>query len=127
MGSRIAGGGRTGVDQDPQHAAHVGHGPATRPLDGRQGRARVLRPLVDGQPGGPGLDDHHAHVMADDVVQLARDPVALILDRAIGGTQRGRSLQPCGLGHRVRITPTRLRPVAQGPGPGHGEKGLDHP
>ena len=41
---------------------------------------RLLRsPVERGQPGA-GLDDDHADMMRDDVVQLAGDPLALVLD-----------------------------------------------
>ena len=42
-------------------------------------RARSGSPVERGQPG-PGLDHDHADMMRDDVVELAGDPLALVLD-----------------------------------------------
>ena len=40
-----------------------------------------LRPPIERGQAGAGLDDDHADMMGDDVVQFAGDPLALVLDR----------------------------------------------
>ena len=51
-------------------------------LDRGQRLLRLGRIAVDHDARGAGLDAHHAHVVGDDVVQLARDPHALLEHRA---------------------------------------------
>ena len=47
----------------------------------RQRRGRLRRLAVHHDPRRPGLDAHHADVVGDDVVQLARDPHPLVEHR----------------------------------------------
>ena len=70
-----------GAPQHPEQPAHLGHRGAAGGLDRREHLAR-LRPLVAERPAlGARLHDHDREVVRDDVVQLARDPRALLGDR----------------------------------------------
>ena len=89
---------------------------APRGSSGRSPRARSERllrsPLERGQ-AGPGLDDDHADVVGHDVVQLAGDPLAFVLDRpprallALGLLEAGVLLDRGG------VATAGVRPVAE--------------
>ena len=68
--------------QDPEQAAQLDERLAPGAWIVRHGsRARLRGRAVEQLVGGLGLDDHHADAVGDDVVQLARDPRALLGDR----------------------------------------------
>lgn len=82
-------GGLAFLPKNGQEAAHLGQGLAPRLLDGEQRLAFALL-LGREQPAyGAGLNRHHADRMGDDIVELAGDSPALLLDRAqgVGGGQ----------------------------------------
>ena len=58
---------------------HLDQGGAARRADTPKDVGDALGILRRRDPPGSGLDDHHGHVVADDVVQLARNPSSLSL------------------------------------------------
>ena len=88
-----------------EQAAHLGERRAAGPLDAPQ-RLRVLGQLA-GQlvADGADLEHHHADRVRDDVVQLARDPGALLGDRDAGR----RVALPLGLRSRAPRPPRPAR------------------
>ena len=64
--------------QDAEHAPHLDQCRAPARLDLLQRRGDVTRVCFRSGAGAGGLQHHHAEVVADDVVQLARDPAALV-------------------------------------------------
>ena len=78
---------RGGLLAGVQHAeqvAHLAQRLAAGALDQRRGLDRALRVAGEDAPRAAGLDDHHRDAVGDDVVHLARDPAALVGDRARG-------------------------------------------
>ena len=76
-----------GVLVGVQHAeqrAHLGERLAPGALDQLGGGDRARRVALEDPPRAAGLDDHHRDRVRDDVVHLARDPAALVGDRALG-------------------------------------------
>ena len=69
-----------GPAQHADEAAHLGERGAAGLLDGLQRLALALLVLAQQPPHRRGLHRHHAHGVADDVVQLARDAGALLGD-----------------------------------------------
>ena len=69
-----------GPAQDAERAAHLVQRVAARALDRLERLARALGVAVEHPPRALGLRDHHADAVRDDVVQLARDPRALLAD-----------------------------------------------
>ena len=101
--------------EDPEHPPHVGERLPARPVDGLEGGAGLRRTLVErGQPGA-GLDDDHAHMVRHDVVQLAGDPVALVLDRATVSFVAVGLEDPGALLDRGLVPAARPHPVAERP------------
>ena len=70
--------------QEAEQPVQLDDGLAARGLDRAQDLLRLLGLAFHHAPGGACLDAHHADVMRDDVVQLARDPHALLEHRAPG-------------------------------------------
>jgi hypothetical protein len=66
------------VSDDAEQAPQLVQRAAARFLDSPDRLTRALRIRVEDLAGGCRLHDHHAHVVRDDVVQLARDPRALL-------------------------------------------------
>ena len=126
------------VAQHAQHPPHVGQRLATGPVDGLERRAHALRPPVERGQSGAGLDHDHADMMRDDVVELAGDPLALVLDRAARSLLALGLLQPGVLLDRRGVLAPGPRPVPEGeddddrehrldgPGDGHLGAGLAH-
>ena len=67
--------------QEPEQAVQLRDGLPARRLDRGQRLLRLGLIAVDHEARGARLDAHHAHVVRDDVVQLARDPHALLEHR----------------------------------------------
>ena len=74
------------------------------------GRAGGLRPGVPDALGGAGLEDDDRHAVRDRVVQLARDPQALLAARA----RRARVARPLELARDGAQLPRPQRAVAHG-------------
>ena len=68
----------------PEQAAQLAQRLAPRALDGQRRRARVVWLVADHSPRRAGLHDHRRHRVCDQVVQLARDPHALVEHRRAG-------------------------------------------
>ena len=68
---------RRRLAQDAEQAAQLGERLAAAGLDRLEGARRAVR-VVDEVRPGTRLDDDHADAVRDDVVQLARDPSALL-------------------------------------------------
>src|SRR5207253_1996498 len=64
--------------QQTNQAAHLADGLPPRPLDSEQGIALAPLILTQHAAHGPSLDAHHADAVADHVMQLTRDPSALL-------------------------------------------------
>ena len=62
------------------HAPHLGQRLAAGLLDDEQGLALLLLVGLEEPARRRRLDGHHADAVADDVVELARDPAALVGD-----------------------------------------------
>ena len=69
--------------------AHLGERRATRPLDAASASGLVGELVGQLVAHGADLEHHHAHGVGDDVVELARDPRALLRD---GDPRRGLAL-----------------------------------
>ncbi len=67
--------------QDAEHPAHVGQRLASGRFDGGERPSGPPPAVVERAQRRAGLDDDDAHVVGDDVVELARDPLALLGDR----------------------------------------------
>ena len=78
LGRRVGCVGR--VAQHAEHPAHVGQCLAARPVDGFECGTGPFRASIKRGQAGTGLDDDHADVVGDDVVQLAGDPFPFVLD-----------------------------------------------
>ena len=78
-----------------QEAAHLGKRGAAGLLDVSERVTVLSQSLGEFVPDGADLEHHHADCMGDDVVQLARDPYALLCHC----DPRGRVPFPLGLGH----------------------------
>ena len=86
----------------PEHAdeaAHLGERLAARLLDHLQRLALALLLGLEQAPHAGRLHRHHADTVADDVVELARDPRALL------GDGRARLLLALALGRAQRAPP----------------------
>ena len=70
-----------GPSQDADHAAHLGERLAPGLLDDEQGLALLFLLGAEEPPCRGRLDGHDADAVPDHVVQLARDPRALVRDR----------------------------------------------
>ena len=66
--------------QDADQSAHLGQRLAAGLLDDLERLSLLLLIRVQPSPHRARLDGHHAHAVPDDVVQLARDPGALLGD-----------------------------------------------
>ena len=101
--------------EDPEHPAHVGKRLAGGGVDRLDRRPDIGRPLVQRSLGGAGLDDDHADVVGDDVVELARDPLALLGD-GLPVAFLALALEPAGpvLG-RPELATAVARPRSRGP------------
>ena len=73
-----------GLPQESEQAVQLPHRLSARDLDRGQRLLRLDTVTVDHDPGGAGLDAHHAHVVGDDVMQLPRDPHALLEHGVLG-------------------------------------------
>jgi hypothetical protein len=95
--------------QHAHDAPQVGQRLAAGLLDHPQRFTRRCRVRGGHEPRRAGLNDHHAYVVCDDIVQLARDPVALftqcprgpppLLVAQAGGRLRQLARQPHVAGH----------------------------
>ena len=83
-------------------------------------------PVERGQPG-PGLDHDHADMMGDDVVQLAGDPLALVLDGAARSLLALGLLEAGVLLDRGGVAASRPSPIAEGQHDDDGKHRLDEP
>ena len=72
--------------QHPDDAAEIGERVAPAVADHRQRVIRLGRIARRDQTGGARLHDHHAHAVCDDVVEVARNPVAFLRGR-LGGVE----------------------------------------
>src|SRR6266545_6618113 len=92
--ARLGGQGRRllGVPQHADHPAHLCERLAPRLLDDEQSLAFPRLVRAEQAPGRRRLHGHHADAVPDDVVQLARDPRALVRDREMS------TLLPLALG-----------------------------
>jgi hypothetical protein len=108
--------GLLGAAEHADEAAHLREGRAAGLLDRAQ-RLALARLVVAEQPAhGRRLDGHHAHRVADDVVELARDPRALLRDRR-ERTLLPLELEPLGpLPQRDRLPCARAEDEAGQPG-----------
>ena len=70
--------------QHPDQTAHLGHAEPAGVFDPAQGQRCLTGIALDHRSGGSGLDDHHAHRMRDDVVQLTGDAGAFLHDGVVG-------------------------------------------
>ena len=66
------------VAHQPEQAAQLAERLAPAALDLGERRDRVVGLGVEDAARGAGLHDHHRDRVRDDVVQLARDPAALV-------------------------------------------------
>ena len=109
----------------PEHPAHVGQREAPGGRDRLEGRPRLVGSLLDDPQRATGLDHDHAHVVRDDVVQLAGDPLALVADGALGPLV-ALALEPLrALLERARVQPADPRRVAEQPRDDEDQLGLD--
>ena len=111
--------------QDAQHAPHVTQRLTARPGDHVERRPRLLRPPVDGTAAATGLDHDHAHVVRDDVVQLARDALSFLDDRPTRPCLPLAFLALRPLLERGRVEPADPRGVTEEPGHAQDELRLD--
>src|SRR5438128_2144945 len=81
-----------GPPEDADHPPHLRERLTARLLDDKQGRAFLLLVGLQEPPDRGGLHGHDADAVADDVVELARDPRALLANR------QARPLLPFPLG-----------------------------
>ena len=77
-GLRRMGGRLVGDTQHPQQASHLRERLAAGLLDRLQCLRGDRLPASQRHPLGPGLDDHHAHAVGENVVQLAGDSRSLL-------------------------------------------------
>ena len=73
-----------GAPQDADEPAHLGERLAAGLLDDLERLTFLFLIGLEAAADGACLDGHHAHAVADDVVQLARDPRALLGNRGDG-------------------------------------------
>ena len=97
-----------------QQAAQLGQRLAAGGLDRAQRLAHLRRPAVERISRGRGLDRHHAHAVADDVVQLPRHPRLLLGGGPLHvgpmlGLEPARALAPPAAGCRPAATRRRSR------------------
>ena len=104
-----------------EHMVELAERLATDRLDGRERRCARLRVAFEHPAAGAGLQHHHVERVPDDVVDLARDPAALLRDR--GGAARSgaapRPPRPDGPARRRRAgaAPRPGRPPTPAPTP----------
>ena len=93
-----------------EQAAHLGERGAAGLLDAPERLAVLGERLGEPVPDGADLQHHHADGVGDDVVELARDPGALLGDR----DPRRRLPLPLGLGRAFLGRLGLLGALAQG-------------
>ena len=108
-GCGASGASRVRPAQHAERAAHLLERGLARPLDRLQRLARALGVAVEHALRALGVHDHHPDAVRDDVVQLARDPRALLATatRSRWRCSRSSSAIRC---ERART----LRPTSQG-------------
>src|SRR3954447_7404744 len=102
------------VAEDPEHPAHVGQGCAAGSVDGLESAPCLVGTPIERTQARPCLDHDHAHMMRDDVMELARDPLPLVLDGTAGAVLAFGFLEPGVLLDRRRVSTAGSGPVAEG-------------
>jgi hypothetical protein len=117
---------RTVAAHVSEQLAELGQGAASGRLDAAESLARTVGPRLEDVVRGRRLHDHHAQVVRDDVVQLARD-ARLFLGNCARGLALPLALEPLGLLLELPHVPAPdADAVAEEPGDGERQEPTEH-
>ena len=106
----------------PTAGAHLLEAVAGQPLGLQERTTRLLRVLVEGEPGAADVQQGHRQRVADDVVHLGGDPVALLgpgpLGQLVLGLPSAAPWRAAGDGRRSSGRVVNEVPANQAPHPG---------